>query len=72
MTLKEWIIKTGPKKAAQLLGVDPATVSYWRTGGVAPRPRYMVKIVKLSGGKVTFEHMVRTAAKNQERLNAQK
>ncbi len=66
MTLKEWIIKTGPKNAAKLLKVEQATVSYWRSRRTFPRPKTMVKINRLSGGKVTFEHMVRYAATKQK------
>jgi DNA-binding transcriptional regulator YdaS (Cro superfamily) len=67
MQLNIWIEKTGPKKVAKLLRVDPSSVSQWRTRGVLPRPRIMIKINKLSGGRVTYEEMIQSAAKKQRK-----
>ena len=67
MTLRDWIIETGPKKAAKLLKVEPATISYWKTGRQLPRPKYMVKINQLSKGKVSYKEMIETAARKQAR-----
>lgn len=63
MTLKHWIEKTGPKECAKLLKVDPATVSYWKLGSSLPRPHHMVKIYRLTNGRVTYKEMVERAAK---------
>lgn len=58
MTLCDWIEKTGPKKAAQLLNVDPSTVSLWRNGRSTPTAKMMRKIHETTKGKVTYEGMV--------------
>lgn len=63
MTLKVWIIKTGPKKVAKMLNVDPSTVSSWKTNGTLPRPKVMVKINKLTKGRVSYREMIENAAK---------
>ena len=58
MTLTNWIINTGPKKVAKLLNVDPSTVSIWRSRGALPRPAQMVRIYKLTKGRVSYQEMV--------------
>ncbi len=63
MQLKDWIIETGPKKAARLLGVEPQTVSQWRVGKALPRPENLVAIFKLSKGKVTYKEMIERFAR---------
>lgn len=68
MTLHDWINRTGPKEVAKTLGVDPSTVSQWRTYRACPRPRYMLAIHKLSKGEVSYESMVvRFVKKNNNR-----
>ena len=63
MTLRAWILKTGPKNAAKLLKVEPATLSCWKTRKSFPKAKSMIMINKLSKGQVTFEHMVRYASR---------
>lgn len=72
MTLCDWIEKTGPKKAAQLLNVDPSTVSLWRNGRSNPTAKMMRKIHEVTKGKVTYKGMVevrtfKKGAKNEKR-----
>lgn len=66
MTLSEWIKESGAKKVAQLLNVDRATVSYWRSGKKSPRAGKMLRIHNLSGKRVSLESMLKTAAKNEK------
>jgi DNA-binding transcriptional regulator YdaS (Cro superfamily) len=63
MTLNKWIIKTGPKKVAKLLRVDPGTVSQWKTLDACPRPRAMVKIHQLSKKQVSYQSMIESFVK---------
>lgn len=66
MTLGDWIIKTGPKKVANLTGMDPSTVSSWRNYETVPRPKTMVLIHKLTKGKVSYRTIIETfVAKNK-------
>lgn len=58
MTLRNWIEKTGPKEVARLCGADPSTVSNWKLGVALPRPETMVRIFRLTKGKVTYQIMV--------------
>lgn len=66
MTLHDWILKTEPKKVAQLLKVDDATVSYWKTGKALPRPEKMIAIHKLSRGRVSYKSMVENFLGNKK------
>lgn len=63
MTLRSWIEKTGPKKVAQLLKVEPATVSAWKTGTNRVPPIRMYEIHKLSKGKVSYKSMIESSVK---------
>lgn len=69
MTLRDWIEKTGPKKVATILKVDPSTVSAWKTGTNQIPPIRMYEIHKLSKGKVSYktmiEHYVKSPAKRK-------
>lgn len=58
MTLSSWIVKTGPKTVARLLKVDPSTISQWKNLNAVPRPETMVKIYKLSRGRVSYKSIV--------------
>lgn len=58
MLLRDWIIKTGPTKVAKLLKVRPQTVSQWRLTDALPKPTTMVKIYKLTKGRVSYKNMV--------------
>jgi DNA-binding transcriptional regulator YdaS (Cro superfamily) len=62
MTLCDWIKKTGAKKVARLLNVDPSTVSLWRNGRSTPRPKTMQKIIKITKGKVDYRGILESAA----------
>lgn len=66
MTLSTWIEKTKPKKVAQLLNVDPSTVSQWRNFAAFPRPYHMKQIVSLSKGRVTYKSIVENYLANQK------
>lgn len=67
MTLSTWIEKTKPKKVAQLLNVDPSTVSQWRNHAAFPRARHMKQIVALSKGEVSYKSIVENYLANQEK-----
>lgn len=58
MTLQAWIKKTGPKKVAKLLSVEPQTVSAWRTFRACPRPAKMHQIKKVTRGLVRYKDMI--------------
>lgn len=60
MTLGNWIEKTGLKKVARDLDVEQATVYYWKNYQRCPRPEHLVRIEKLSKGKVTVGSIVKT------------
>ena len=63
MTIQKWVQTIGGQdKAAKVLGVDRSTVSLWITQGVLPRPKTMIKIHKISNGKVSYKEMVTAAA----------
>ena len=63
MTLSDWIEKTGPKKVAQLMNVDPSTVSSWKIGANRIPPIRMYQIHQLSKGKVSYKTMVELSLK---------
>jgi len=67
MTLQAWIKETGPKNVAHLLKVDSSTVHFWKAGKTLPRPAIMVRIHQLSRGKVSYEQMVETVARRQNK-----
>lgn len=63
MTIKQWIQKTGAKKVATLCGVDVSTVFIWKSLGACPKPKHLVKVNQLSGGKVSIEKTIREFVK---------
>ena len=63
MTLNNWIKTTGHKKVAQLVNVEPSTVSAWCTLRACPRPHVMQKINKLTKNKVSYKDMIETYTK---------
>jgi DNA-binding transcriptional regulator YdaS (Cro superfamily) len=67
MTLEKWIEKTTHKKVAKLLKISPPTVSHWYTGHKSPSPRNMLKINKVTKGKVSLLNLVQHAALTQKR-----
>ncbi len=58
MTLRQWIINTGPKEVAKLCNVDPSTVSAWKVGKAFPRPKKLLTIHKISKGRVSYKELV--------------
>ena len=58
MSLKTWIRKTGTRQVAELLGVETATVRYWRRGESWPRIEQMRKIKRITKGVVGYEQMI--------------
>lgn len=68
MKLKSFITSYGPKKLAQALGVDDATVSQWKMNKAFPRPAHLKGIVKLSKGAVTYESMVNDFLQRKNKL----
>ena len=63
MTLQTWIKQTGHKKVAQIIKVDPSTVSAWFTHRACPRPHVMQEINKLTRNKVSYKSMIETYTK---------
>lgn len=55
---KNWINDQGVVNLTKVLGVQEATVRYWRRGESVPRPHQMKKIVQLSRGAVTYENII--------------
>lgn len=58
MTLSNWIIREGPKNIAKKLRVDPSTVCLWKKGRAFPRAKTLVKIHRMSRGKVTYAEII--------------
>ncbi len=58
MTLREWIDGLGQVEVAKKLKVKRQHVHNWRRRSNLPRPATMVKIVKLTKGKVTYREML--------------
>lgn len=58
MSLRAWLHWTGTKRVATKLGVDVTNVRQWKRGHCLPRTNVMVKIHKLSGGRVTYKEMI--------------
>jgi transcriptional regulator with XRE-family HTH domain len=56
--LDKWIEEIGPRKLARILSVEPSAISHWRNGKAMPRPDKMIKIHKLSRGRVSYREMV--------------
>ena len=59
MTLSDWIAERGGRKAvAEELGVTEEAIHYWLTKQSTPRLETMVKIIKLSGGKLSIVDII--------------
>jgi hypothetical protein len=59
MTLYDWVYrKGGPVKVAPLLGVTPHAIRRWFNRQNSPNPKTMLKIVKLSKGRVKLEQIM--------------
>lgn len=55
ITLPQFIDGLGAGKVAGLIGVDPATVRYWRNFVNCPRPESAAKLIELSLGLLSWE-----------------
>lgn len=55
MDLKGFIEQLGDAKAAKLFGVKQRTAAAWRRGERTPRPKQVQKIIKASGGELSYE-----------------
>ena len=53
--LPEYIAEMGDEAFMQMVGVPLRTVQSWRRRERRPRPEQAREIVKLAGGRVTFE-----------------
>ncbi len=61
MTLETWISANGGRvKTAHDLGVSTMTVHHWLRSFVTPRAETVLKIVALSGGRVTIDDIIRS------------
>jgi len=58
MNFARWIEKTGHRKVAAKLKVDPSTVSLWAARSSLPKPATMKEIVKVSGGRVSYKEII--------------
>lgn len=58
MTLKEFINERGTSSTAKALKVTMSRVSNWKAMKCLPDDRLKMKIVKLSGGKVTYAEII--------------
>lgn len=69
LTLKEFIRgsvgKIGIDKFKHQFGVTESTVNHWARGVCLPRPNHMVRIVRLSHGKVSYKEMIETFVRAQ-------
>lgn len=59
----EWVNEYGGRRLAKVLGIDPSTISHWRGGRVLPKAEHMKKIVELSEGRVTYDHIIDGSAR---------
>ena len=50
----------GPDAIAKKLGVTGGAVRYWLNKEVSPTTKHMIKLIKLSKGKLTFESIIRS------------
>ena len=55
VNLKGFIERVGDTKAAKLFGVKTRTAAAWRRGERQPRPKQVKKIIKASGGELSYE-----------------
>jgi len=67
VTLKTWINLKTTKVIAKELNVDVSAVRHWRLGRSLPRADQMVKIRKLSRGKVNYAEMIHFHLKCQKK-----
>ncbi len=61
----EQVDKMGIDKFKSQFGVTEGCVNHWRRSMVLPRAEHMALIVKLSGGRVTYEAMIKAFLKKQ-------
>jgi len=69
LSLKEYIAEQvevmGIDKFKHQFGVTESCVNHWRRADAMPRPHHVLKIVKLSGGRVTAERMNQDVARKK-------
>ena len=58
MNINEYIQQRGISHVANLAKVKPSTVSHWKIYRACPRPEHMQKLVKDSGGFLTYEAII--------------
>lgn len=57
---QNWLATYGQEKLATRLNVSPHTVHFWRFKRGWPRVDYIVEIVRLSKGVLTFDDIVKS------------
>lgn len=62
-SFSDWIKSVGVNTVARELNVTAHTVRNWRKGFCAPQAHHMVKLVKMSGGALKYETIVRGVAR---------
>ncbi len=61
MTLKEYIIKNSTvPEFSKIIGIAPTSMNRYINGARCPRPEIAFKIVKATGGDVTFESLYKS------------
>lgn len=66
ITLLDFIVEIGPNKLARKLKINESTVRQWRRGYCLPRAEYMLKINRLTKGRLTYAEMIETHFKNRK------
>lgn len=59
MQFVKWLNSQSPTELSKRLGIGVYPIFHWRNGRSLPRPDTMVKLVKLSKGKVSYEAIIK-------------
>lgn len=73
LTLKEFIRgeveRDGIDRFKNKFSVTESTVNHWARGACLPRPEQMVRINRMSAGRVTYAEMIETFVKKLRSKN---
>lgn len=61
-SFQNWVSYYGTERLANKLGITVAAVNYWKYRRGWPKVAFIIEILKLSKGKLTFESIVNSTS----------
>jgi hypothetical protein len=57
-SFREWIESMGIPKVSKVLNINHMTARHWLDGRTLPKAKHMMKIKKVTKGKISYEQII--------------